>query len=43
MAFFALFHLLPGYGKILPFTRATLCHCQAQNDTSGDKIQLNYL
>ncbi len=42
-SFFALFHLLPGYGKILPFTRATLCHCQAQNDTSGDKIQLNYL
>lgn len=32
------FHLLPGYGKILPLARATLCHCQARNDTSGERI-----
>lgn len=34
----ALFLLLPGYGKILPFARATLCHCQARNDTSGERF-----
>lgn len=32
------YHLLPGYGKILPLARATLCHCQARNDTSGERI-----
>ena len=32
------FHrLLPHYGIILPFTWAISCHCQAQNDTSGEK------
>ena len=34
----ALFLLLSGYGKILPLARATLCHCQARNDTSGERI-----
>ena len=29
---------MPHYGIILPFTRAISCHCQAQNDTSGEKI-----
>ena len=37
----ASFRLLPGYGKILPSARATLCHCQAQNDTSGGRILQN--
>ena len=36
------YHLLPGYGKILPLARATLCHCQARNDTSGERIPLDY-
>ena len=27
--------LLPHYGTTLPLTRAIICHCQAQNDTSG--------
>ena len=36
------FHLLPGYGKILPLARATLCHCQARNDTSGGKNPQDY-
>ena len=31
------FHLLPDYGIILPFTRATFCHCRAQSDASGKK------
>ena len=30
-------YLLPGNGTILPFTRAISCHCQAQNDMSGEK------
>ena len=37
----ASFRLLPGYGTILPSARATLCHCQAQNDTSGGRILQN--
>ena len=37
------YHLLPGYGKILPLARATLCHCQARNDTSGERIPQDYL
>ena len=36
------YHLLPGYGKILPLARATLCHCQARNDTSGERIPQDY-
>ncbi len=36
------YHLLPGYGKILPIARATLCHCQARNDTSGERIPQDY-
>lgn len=36
------YHLLPGYGKILPLARATLCHCQAKNDTSGERIPQDY-
>ena len=36
------YHLLPGYGKILPLARATLCHCQARNDTSGEKNPQDY-
>lgn len=36
------FHLLPGYGKILPLAWATLCHCQARNDTSGERIPQDY-
>lgn len=36
------FHLLPGYGKILPLARATLCHCQARIDTSGERIPQDY-
>ena len=35
-------NLLPGYGKILPLARATLCHCQARNDTSGDRFPQDY-
>ena len=30
-----LYRLLPHYGTTLPLTRAIICHCQAQNDTSG--------
>ena len=30
-----LYRLLPYYGTTLPLTRAIICHCQAQNDTSG--------
>ena len=30
-----LHRLLPHYGITLPLTRAIICHCQAQNDTSG--------
>lgn len=36
------YHLLPGYGKILPLAGATLCHCQARNDTSGERIPQDY-
>ena len=36
------FHLLPDYGTILPSTGATFCHCQAQNDTSGERFQPVY-
>lgn len=36
------YHLLSGYGKILPLARATLCHCQARNDTSGERIPQDY-
>ena len=36
------YHLLPGYGKILPLARATLCHCQARNDTSEERIPQDY-
>lgn len=36
------YHLLPSYGKILPLARATLCHCQARNDTSGERIPQDY-
>ena len=38
----AFFCLLPGYGKILPSTRAILCHFQAQNNTSGGKFGQDY-
>ena len=38
----ALFLFLPGYGKILPLARATLCHCQARIDTSGERIPQDY-
>ena len=37
-----LFHLLPNYGAILPSTGATFCHCQAQNDASGEKFREAY-
>ena len=30
-----LYRLLPHYGITLPLTRAIICHCLAQNDTSG--------
>lgn len=36
------YHLLPGYGKILPLARAALCHCLARNDTSGERIPQDY-
>ena len=36
------FHLLPGNGTILPSARATFCHCQAQNDASGEKFREVY-
>ena len=36
------FHLLPDYGTILPSTGATFCHCQAQNDASGEKFREVY-
>ena len=36
------FHLLPDYGTILPPTGATFCHCQAQNDASGEKFREVY-
>ncbi len=32
------FHFLPDYGTILPSTGATFCHCQAQNDASGENF-----
>ena len=38
----ASFHFLPDYGTILPSTGATFCHCQAQNDTSGERFQPVY-
>ena len=38
----ASFHLLPNYGTILPSARATFCHCQAQNDASGEKFREVY-
>ena len=31
----SLYRLLPHYGITLPLTRAIICHCLAQNDTSG--------
>ena len=34
-AYSDLYRLLPHYGTTLPPTRAIICHCQAQNDTSG--------
>ena len=36
------FHLLPDYGTILPFTRATFCHCRAQSDASGENFREVY-
>lgn len=36
------FHFLPDYGTILPSTGATFCHCQAQNDASGEKFREVY-
>ena len=36
------YHLLPGYGTKLPLARATLCHNQARNDTSGERIPQDY-
>ena len=31
----SLYRLLPHYGITLPLARAIICHCLAQNDTSG--------
>ena len=31
----SLYRLLPHYGITLPLTRAIICYCLAQNDTSG--------
>ena len=32
---YCLYRFLPHYGITLPLTRAIICHCLAQNDTSG--------
>ena len=39
----SLYRLLPHYGITLPLARAIICHCLAQNDTSGAGINNHYL